>query len=130
MFLDQRDNPQYWRYSIGLERQLPWNVLVEVSYLGQKGRKLPFLETANYVPQQFRSQSPTRDVAAETFLSLVVSNPFVGLTPDSPGSNGATIARRRLLYQHPQFEASGICTGGGTFCNCDGAGFCLGPCPN
>jgi len=111
-----RVNPEYWRYSFGIERQFPGDFLVEISYLGQRGRHLPILETVNYVPQQFRTQNPVRDAAAETFLSQVVSNPFVGLTPDSPGSNGATIARRRLLYQHPQFEASGICTGGGTFC--------------
>ena len=111
-----RVNPEYWRYSFGIERQFPGDFLVEISYLGQRGRHLPILETVNYVPQQFRTQSPVRDAAAELFLSQVVSNPFVGLTPDSPGSNGATIARRRLLYQHPQFEASGICTGNGTFC--------------
>ena len=111
-----RVNPEYWRYSFGIERQFPGDFLVEIWYLGQRGRHLPILETVNYVPEQFRTQSPIRDVAGETFLSQVVSNPFVGLTPDSPGSNGSTIARRRLLYQHPQFEASGICTGGGTFC--------------
>jgi hypothetical protein len=33
-----------------------------------------------------------------------VSNPFQGLTPETPGSNGATIARRRLLLRHPQFD--------------------------
>ena len=72
-----------WRYSFGIERQFPGDFLVEISYLGQRGRHLPILETVNYVPQQFRTQSPLRDAAAETFLSQVVSNPFVGLTPDS-----------------------------------------------
>ena len=80
-----RVNPEYWRYSFGIERQFPGDFLVEISYLGQRGRHLPILETVNYVPEQFRTQSPIRDVAAETFLSQVVSNPFVGLTPDSPG---------------------------------------------
>ena len=114
--LADRVNPEYWRYSFGIERQFPGDFLVEISYLGQRGRHLPILETLNYVPQQFRTQSPVRDAAAETFLSQVVANPFAGLTPDSAGSNGATIARRRLLLQHPQFDASGICTGNGTFC--------------
>ena len=49
-------------------------------------------------------KSAIRDNNAETFLSQVVSNPFQGLTPETPGSNGATIARRRLLLQHPQFD--------------------------
>ena len=34
----------------------------------------------------------------------MVSNPFQGLTPETPGSNGATIARRRLLLQYPHFD--------------------------
>ena len=96
-----RVNPEYWRFSFGVERQLPGDFLVEVSYIGQRGTNLPILETLNFVPQQFRTQSPIRDTDAETFLTQVVSNPFQGLTPDSPASNGATIARRRLLYSLP-----------------------------
>ena len=61
----ERTNPEYWRYSFGIERQFPGDFLIEVSYLGQKGSHLPILETLNYVPQQFRTQNPIRDVAAE-----------------------------------------------------------------
>ena len=114
--LQERTNPEYWRYSFGIERQFPGDFLIEVSYVGQKGRHLPILEALNYVPEQFRTQSPIRDANAETFLSQVVANPFQGLMPDAPASSGATIARRRLLLQYPQFDASGICTGNGTFC--------------
>ena len=92
----ERTNPEYWRYSVGIEKQLANNWLVELSYLGQKGSHQPIVEQRNFVPQQFRSTSPMRDNTAETFLSQVVSNPFQGLTPETPGSNGATIARRRL----------------------------------
>ena len=56
------------------------------------------------MPQQYRTTSAIRDNNAETFLSQVVSNPFQGLTPETPGSNGATIARRRLLLQFPHFD--------------------------
>ena len=99
-----RTNPEYWRYSVGVEKQLANNWLVELSYLGQRGSNQPIVEQRNFVPQSFRTQSPMRDNTAETFLSQVVANPFQGLTPDTPGSNGATIARRRLLLQHPQFD--------------------------
>lgn len=116
VILQERVNPEYWRYSFGIERQFPGNFLVEISYIGQKGRHLPILEPLNYIPQQFRTQSPVRDAAAETFLSQVVANPFVGLMPDSPGSNGATIGRGRLLLPFPQFAGTGICTGNNTFC--------------
>ena len=99
-----RTNPEYWRYSFGLEKQFAENWVAEVSYLGQKGSHTPFVEQINFVPQQYRTNSATRDNNAETFLSQVVANPFQGLTPETPGSNGATIARRRLLLQHPQFD--------------------------
>ena len=104
IFSIERDNPQYWRYSIGFERELPWQMVMEVSYLGQKGQNLPVLQAVNFVPLEFRTQSPVRDVAAETFLTASVANPFQGLFPDNPGVNGATIARRRLLLQIPQFD--------------------------
>lgn len=116
VFAADRVNAEYWRYSVGVERQFPAGFLVELAYIGQKGTNVPILETLNYVPEQFRTSSPIRDNGAETFLSQVVANPLQGLTPDAPGSNGATIARRRLLYQFPQFDASGVCTGNGTFC--------------
>ncbi len=104
IIVTDRTNPEFWRYSLGIEKQFAQNWLVEVSYLGQKGSNVPYVQQINYVPQQYRTQSAIRDNNAETFLSQVVSNPFQGLTPESPGSNGATIARRRLLLQHPQFD--------------------------
>jgi carboxypeptidase family protein/TonB-dependent receptor-like protein len=114
IFSLERTNPQFWRFSLGLERELPWNMVVEVSYLGQIGQHLPILQNLNYVPQQFRSQGPTRDAAAETFLTQTVANPFQGLFPDNQGVNGATIARRRLLLQYPQFDLLNIETDRGS----------------
>jgi hypothetical protein len=104
IFSVERDNPQYWRYSFGIERELPWQMVMEISYLGQKGQNIPLLRAQNYVPIEFRTQSVVRDVAAETFLTQTVANPFQGLFPDNPGANGGTIARRRLLLQYPQFD--------------------------
>jgi hypothetical protein len=104
IFSVDRENPEYWRYSLGFERELGWDLMMEVSYLGQYGRYQPIVRALNYVPLQYRSQSPTRDAAAETFLTTNVSNPFRGLTPENAGSNGANIARRRLLLQYPQFD--------------------------
>lgn len=104
VFSVERENPEYWRYSIGIERELPWETVVEISYLGQRGNNLPVVRALNFVPEAFRTQSVIRDPAAETYLSTNVSNPLRGLTPDNAGSNGANIARRRLLLQYPQFD--------------------------
>jgi hypothetical protein len=99
-----RKNAEFWRYSFGYERELPGQIVVEISYLGQKGRNLPLAEALNYVPQEFRTTSATRDTNAETFLTQTIANPFAGLLPDNPGVNGSTIGRRRLLLQYPQFD--------------------------
>src|SRR4029453_491744 len=69
------------------------------------GQNLPNVELINFVPQQFRTQSPIRDTAAEAFLSQLVDNPMRGLAPESAGTNAATIPRRRLLAAYPQFDA-------------------------
>jgi hypothetical protein len=104
IFSVDRENPEYWRYSIGFERELGWDLMMEISYLGQRGSNLPIVRALNYVPQEFRTQSATRDAAAETFLTTNVSNPLRGLTPENAGANGANIARRRVLLQYPQFD--------------------------
>jgi hypothetical protein len=100
---DQRRNPQLWRFTLGVQRELPGSFLVELSYLGQRGQNIPFTRALNYVPQSARTSDARRDPAAETFLTTIVANPFRGLTPDNAGSNGATIARSRLLQEYPQF---------------------------
>jgi hypothetical protein len=114
VFPTARKNPTFYRYSIGLERELPGQIVVELSYLGQTGRDLPLVESLNYVPQEFRTQSPLRDPAAETVLTQTVSNPFQGLFPDNPGVSGGTIARRRLLLAYPHFDTLNIETYRGT----------------
>jgi hypothetical protein len=114
VFSTDRVNPSFWRYSLGFERELPGNMIVELSYLGQTGQNLPIVEPLNYVPQAYRTQSPIRDNAAETVLTQTVANPFQGLFPDNPGVNGSTIARRRLLLAYPQFDTLNLETPRGT----------------
>ena len=114
VFSTERSNPTFYRYSIGIERELPGQIVVELSYLGQTGSDLPLVESINYVPQEFRTQSPIRDNAAETFLTQTVANPFQGLFPDNPGASGSTIARRRLLLAYPHFDGLNIETYRGT----------------
>ena len=40
-------NPYYQRWSLGLQRELPYNVILDVSYVGSKGTKLYVTEDAN-----------------------------------------------------------------------------------
>ncbi len=100
---EDRSNPQVWRFTFGVQRELPGNFMVELTYLGQRGQNIPFASDINFVPEQFRTTDPRNNVAANTFLTALVPNPFRGLTPENAGSNGATIARSRLLQRFPQF---------------------------
>ncbi len=40
-------NPYYQRYSLGLQRELPFNLVMDISYVGSQGRKLFVNEDAN-----------------------------------------------------------------------------------
>ncbi|HEX8558562.1 MAG TPA: carboxypeptidase regulatory-like domain-containing protein [Pyrinomonadaceae bacterium] len=52
-------NPYYQRWSLGLQRELPSNFIVDVSYVGSKGTKLYLNEDLNPVlPESMRSAPP------------------------------------------------------------------------
>ncbi|MDQ3653235.1 MAG: carboxypeptidase regulatory-like domain-containing protein [Acidobacteriota bacterium] len=52
-------NPYYQRYSAGLQRELPYNLIVDVSYVGSKGTRLFIQEDLNpQVPAALRSAIP------------------------------------------------------------------------
>jgi outer membrane receptor protein involved in Fe transport len=103
------NNAQNMRYTIGVQRELPGQWLIEAAYAGSKGWDLTTggggqigeIEL-NAVPAQYLSTSPQRDQARIDFLGQLVPNPFAGLLPGT-GSNGSQIARSQLLRPFPHF---------------------------
>ena len=95
-------NPLNHRWSLGLQRELPWLFMVEATYVGAKGMNLPVTRQLNGVPLQYLSTSAVRDDATNNRLTQQVPNPFVGLLPGT-GLNGANVARSQLLRPYPQF---------------------------
>ena len=61
---EDRTNPQVWRFTLGVQRELPGNFLVELTYLGQRGQNIPYVQQLNFVPEQFRTQDPRNNAAA------------------------------------------------------------------
>ncbi len=52
-------NPYYQKWSIGIQRALPWNLVLDASYVGTKGTKLFINEDLNpSVPVALRSATP------------------------------------------------------------------------
>jgi hypothetical protein len=96
-------NPRNHRWSLGLQRELPWQLLIEATYVGAHGENLPVTRQLNAVPQQYFSTSPVRDDATNNRLSQQVPNPFIGLVPT--GLTGTNVARSQLLRPYPQFTS-------------------------
>jgi hypothetical protein len=95
-------NAQNWRYSIGIQRELPGQWLFDAAYVGSRGYDITTEINLNLVPAEFLSTNRERDQARINFLSQQVPNPFRGLIPGT-GLNNAQTARSNLLKPYPQF---------------------------
>lgn len=108
-----RKNANYARFIVGIQRELPFNIGVEATFVLSRGKDLPVLRQLNYIPRQYLIDVSGLTAAAtinaqitanNTFLNQTVANPFRGLIPGGGTFNNATIQRRLLLTQFPQFQ--------------------------
>jgi hypothetical protein len=103
-------NPYSIRWEFGIQRALPFGMVLETAYVGNHAVHLPAGSTPgntgnrqlNYIPGQYLSTSPTRDQATIDRLSAVVANPFANLIPGT-SLNGSTVALSQLLKPFPEF---------------------------
>jgi hypothetical protein len=95
-------NGQNARYSIGVQRELPGQWLLDVAFTGSRGWDQTTDLDLNPIPAQYLSTSRVRDQANIDFLNAQVANPFAGLMPGTT-ITGATVARSQLLRPFPQF---------------------------
>ena len=98
-----RRQPMAHQYSFGLQHQLPWAMLFDISYVGNQIRDMPVNRNLNGIPEQFRAAAETTFFASgRNTLNDAVTNPFFGLI-----SNGAlaarTVTRSQLLRPYPHF---------------------------
>ena len=90
------------RWQLALQRELPGNSVIELSYVGNRGVRQQVTRNLNALPDSYLSTSPVRDQATINFLSAQVPNPFYPLLPGTSLS-GTTVARSQLLLPFPQF---------------------------
>jgi hypothetical protein len=94
---NDRKIPEFHQWSIGMQHEMPWRSVVDVSYIGSATRKIP-------VSLQINDLSREQILLGDAFLNTLVPNPFVGLMPDGGSRNTApTIQRRDLMRPYPQF---------------------------
>ncbi|MBM3785260.1 MAG: carboxypeptidase regulatory-like domain-containing protein [Acidobacteria bacterium] len=89
------------RWSLDLQRILPGQLLLDTSYVANRGTRLDVARSFNATPNEVLSRSPVRDQPRIDFLSQQFPNPFRGTDPIF----GANISRANLLRPYPQFGA-------------------------
>lgn len=100
-FAQERKLPYTQKWSITLQQQLPQSFVVEGSYVGNRGTRLPITRHINNTPAEYLSTKPTRDDATNNYLTANVPNPFFGIP--QVASQGTSASRARLLQPYPHF---------------------------
>jgi hypothetical protein len=110
-----RRQPYTQQWSFVLQRQLAKNLVLDIAYVGARGRNLPIQQlllnqlspqVLEYARNNFSNPGTCGANACTTvaaFLNQAVPNPFAGLLPGT-ALNGATINRAQLLRQYPQYQ--------------------------
>ncbi|NOT58789.1 MAG: TonB-dependent receptor [Acidobacteria bacterium] len=108
-FPNQINNPQTQRFTVGVQREILGNWVVEATYVGNRGYDLTTgaFNFVNPIPRQYLSTSQTRDTTVINFLGQNFINPFRNLTPFSGTGffTNANQSRAQLLRPFPQFGA-------------------------
>jgi len=96
-------NPYVARWQLGVQHELPKQMVLEVAYIGNRANHLPIVTQLDYIPRQYLSNSLLRNSALITQLTATTANPFKGLLPNSSSLNGSTVAVDQLLIPYPQY---------------------------
>ena len=100
-------NPDYEipftdQWMAGVDVQLPWNVGLDLAYVGNKVSKLGVTRNLNVVPKSENDKAIPSLGGTPGYLNVTFPNPFAGLVPGQ-GINAATVQRSQLLRPYPHF---------------------------
>ena len=91
--------PRVHEFSIGVQRELGWRSVLEVSYVGSRSQELPVSQNLNAVTW---AQLAQYGANASPNLTDSQPNPFAGLLP-ATNLNTTTTTWQQLLFPYPQF---------------------------
>jgi len=98
-----RPLPYSHQYSFDIERELPFQMLAEIAYVGNATRKLPLGAASSFIPASELGRRNAAGAIDSAYYTARVPNPMAGLIPNNAGLNGATIPRQQLLLPFPQY---------------------------
>ncbi len=99
--------PKVDNFSLGIQRQLPWNVAAEVSYVGSRAYDAQSqFNGINEPPQSFRDKCDVTKGGNRAFCDELLPNPFFQVAGFSGARfTNATLSRYELMRPFPQFGA-------------------------
>ncbi len=107
--------PYEQSWSLGVERELPSNILINAEYIGKKGTRLPFSGSTqrNFLGPWVESLplgDPNASNSCEALtiacLNSQVDNPFAGIITDpNSGLSAPQVSYSQLLLPYPQFTS-------------------------
>jgi hypothetical protein len=100
--------PRAAEYTLNIQRQLPYNIALQVGYVGSRPTRLEVSRNIDSLPTSYFNQGS----AEVTYLTTKVANPMAGLfgSPNTPPYannstlNAATIQQYFLLLAFPEFS--------------------------
>ena len=103
-------NPYDIRWDVGIQRELPGQMVLEVAYIGNHGVHLPINKQLDFIPRQYLSTQIFRDTTTINLLGTSVTNPFRGLLPGSSSSvyTSTTVSLSSLLVPYPQYGTNNV----------------------
>jgi hypothetical protein len=91
-------------FSFGIQRLLPGNVSVDVSYVGSRTLKSAITKSYNHISDEARALGDPTAGGNPNYLNASVPNPFAGLLPGT-SLDSANVTRQQLLRPYPQFTS-------------------------
>ncbi len=95
--LPDAKSPQSQQYTLTLSRELPYQMVLDVSYLGNHGTHF------NLGNQNINTLDPSNFSQGAAYLNASIANPYAGKVPGSLGA--ATITRANLLKPYPYMQS-------------------------
>ncbi len=97
--------PKVDNFSLGIQRQLPWNIAAEVSYVGSRAYDAQSqFNGVNEPSQSFRDKCDVTKGGSASFCNDLLPNPFQGVAGFSGARfTNATLSRFELMRPFPQF---------------------------
>lgn len=98
--------PRSYQYSLGIQRELPWGISLDVSYSGNYSVHDTYglaIDEAGGISQaaiDYRYKA----IADPAFYDTQIKNPMAGIVPTNVSFGNSTISRQQLLRPYPLFN--------------------------